>query len=244
MSIKEEKTERTAEGEFKDGSGVPWRAGDVLSGFVLFVAVIVTVSLLQNYPGVPRVLRSSIFLSGYLIGAVIIWHLTVNRYKVKPQLLGFRSFSLVRSLIMAVLWIIGLRFGTAIYILILEAFGFSFRNPQVIQIPRIFGSDFSGFLLAVLIASVIAPVVEELFFRGFIYPVFRRTWGVRVGILANGLLFSFVHFNPWLFLPIAGIGVVLAYEYERTTSLGPPIILHALNNLFSIILLYYRLLLL
>jgi membrane protease YdiL (CAAX protease family) len=242
ISIKRRK--REVEEEFKNDLSVPWQAGDVLSGFVLFVAVIVLVSLLQNYPGIPRVLRSGIFLSGYLLGAIVIWRLTVNRYKVKPQLLGFKSFSLLRSLIIAVLWITGLRFGTAVYILVLEAFGLSFRNPQLIQIPRIFGSDFSGFLLAVLIASVVAPVVEELFFRGFIYPVFRRKWGVRVGILANGLLFSFVHFNLWLFLPIAGIGIVLAYEYERTASLGPPIILHALNNLFSVVLLYYRLLLL
>lgn len=84
-------------------------------------------------------------------------------------------------------------------------------------------------LLFVLIC-VLAPVLEEVIFRGFVYPGLRRRLAVTGAVVASALLFAMMHNNPAALLPIGLIGIVLAVLYERSRSLVPPIVCHALNN--------------
>ena len=85
---------------------------------------------------------------------------------------------------------------------------------------------------AVLLAFV-APLCEELFFRGFMFGVLREKLGVAGGAIATGLIFGGVHAtgSP---LETVGVlillGVLLCLLYWRTGSLLPCIALHALNN--------------
>ncbi|MCB0083103.1 MAG: CPBP family intramembrane metalloprotease, partial [Caldilineaceae bacterium] len=84
-------------------------------------------------------------------------------------------------------------------------------------------------LLMVLIA-VVAPLAEELFFRGMLYPVLRRRWSVAPAIVVNGLLFSAIHLIPPLLPGLFFVGMVLAWVRERSDSLIPCILLHAMQN--------------
>ncbi len=97
----------------------------------------------------------------------------------------------------------------------------------------IFQENRSGILtLTVLLACVVGPVAEELFFRGVLYAMIRRylpRWGA---ILLGGALFSLVHTNWIGFLPIMLLGCLLAYLYERTGSLIAPITIHILHNTY------------
>jgi len=83
--------------------------------------------------------------------------------------------------------------------------------------------------LFVLICMV-APVVEELIFRGFVYPGLRRRMSVTGAVVTSALFFALMHNNPAAIAPIAIIGIVLAVLYERNLSLVPSIVCHALNN--------------
>jgi hypothetical protein len=85
----------------------------------------------------------------------------------------------------------------------------------------------AGFLVC-----VVAPIAEELFFRGFLFGALRKH-GLVIAALVSGVTFGLVHVasSPIGFIvPLAGLGVILALLYERTGSLYPPIALHALNN--------------
>lgn len=88
------------------------------------------------------------------------------------------------------------------------------------------------FLLAGLFAIAIglAPLVEEIFFRGFLYPALKKKTSVPVAILLSATLFSTLHFSVSGWLPILGLGALLAYSYEKTGNLLVPIIIHALHN--------------
>jgi hypothetical protein len=81
-----------------------------------------------------------------------------------------------------------------------------------------------------ILICVIAPVVEEVIFRGFVYPGLRRRMSVTGAVVVSALLFALMHNNPAALAPIALIGIVLAILYERNLSLVPSIICHALNN--------------
>lgn len=79
-------------------------------------------------------------------------------------------------------------------------------------------------------AVVIAPLVEEFFFRGFTYPALRRRLGVWPAILVSSAYFSLIHFDFFSFLPIMILGVAMAYLYERRQSIVAPAALHCMNN--------------
>jgi membrane protease YdiL (CAAX protease family) len=85
----------------------------------------------------------------------------------------------------------------------------------------------AGFLVC-----VVAPIAEELFFRGFLFGALRKH-GLWLAALVSGITFGLVHVSSspiGFIVPLAALGVILALLYERTGSLYPPIALHALNN--------------
>lgn len=90
----------------------------------------------------------------------------------------------------------------------------------------------AAFAGAALLVCVVAPLAEELFFRGFLFGALRRR-GLVVAAGVSGLAFGLAHLggSPVGFIvPLALLGILLALLYERTGSLYPPIALHALNN--------------
>jgi len=94
----------------------------------------------------------------------------------------------------------------------------------------------SGYLVfIILIVVVLAPIFEELFFRGLFYPALRRRMGPTPAIVLNGAIFGILHLQPLFMLSLVLVGIVLAYLYEKTDSLAAPMIAHALYNLVVII---------
>ena len=83
-----------------------------------------------------------------------------------------------------------------------------------------------------LIESAVAPpLVEELMFRGLLYPALRERWGVAGGVILSAAVFALVHPTlPGGFLPLWAMGAIWAFTFERRNSLLPGILMHALNN--------------
>ena len=94
-------------------------------------------------------------------------------------------------------------------------------------------------LLAVTIAVVVAPLTEELVFRGVLFRSIADRFGGWVGILGSASIFSLIHVEVLYSQPVAlaglfVIGSVLAWSYHRTMSLLVPIVGHAVFNATSI----------
>jgi len=96
-------------------------------------------------------------------------------------------------------------------------------------------------LLAIGLAFVVAPVVEEVLYRGLLQTALRRVLGGPWrGILAASFLFALVHLaitsDPWgvagveALMPLFALAVVMGYCYERTGRLGASILIHMLFN--------------
>ena len=86
-------------------------------------------------------------------------------------------------------------------------------------------------------AVLIAPVAEELFFRGLLQTLLVRLARNRwLSIVLASLAFGAVHFQqPHAMAALAVLGVFIGYAYERTGSLVPPIVIHAVFNLKTLI---------
>jgi len=82
-----------------------------------------------------------------------------------------------------------------------------------------------------IMAVGVAPVAEELLFRGILYPfVKRRTSAWRACLLVS-LLFGAVHFTLMAFVPLTFLAIALTWLYEKTNNLVAPMIVHSLFNL-------------
>jgi uncharacterized protein len=87
----------------------------------------------------------------------------------------------------------------------------------------------------ILAVVVIAPIVEEIIFRGLILRGFLKHYSVRKSIIISALLFGIVHMNPWQFVSASFAGIILGWWYVKTDSILGPVFGHALNNGMSFI---------
>jgi membrane protease YdiL (CAAX protease family) len=95
-------------------------------------------------------------------------------------------------------------------------------------------------LLAVLAAVVLAPLAEELLFRGLLHRGLRRRFALVPATAVSSILFALVHVEVVLSQPLALagltlVGAVLAIAYERTGSLVVPVVIHAVHNAVTIV---------
>ena len=88
-------------------------------------------------------------------------------------------------------------------------------------------------LAVIVLVTVIAPLGEELFFRGFFYGALRNWRGPILAAILTGAVFGLIHAGSspvGYLMPLAIFGAGLCLLYELTGSLYPAIALHALNN--------------
>lgn len=88
--------------------------------------------------------------------------------------------------------------------------------------------------VAVLAVVVLAPIAEELFFRGVVFNAFLRERGPRLAYLGSAGLFAVIHLSIVALLPIFLLSLALAWVYDRTGSLLAPIAMHAVVNGISV----------
>jgi membrane protease YdiL (CAAX protease family) len=91
-------------------------------------------------------------------------------------------------------------------------------------------------VLVVLAVVVLAPIAEEVFFRGVVYNAWLRESGPRFAAIGSSLLFSVIHLSLVSLLPIFLLGLALAWVYRRTGNLLAPIAMHATVNGISVAL--------
>jgi membrane protease YdiL (CAAX protease family) len=155
------------------------------------------------------------------VGSALL--VTGQRGKISARQFGFRPFN--RS-----------AFGWALLALVtyftLSAIYVALAQPPRDDLPQELGADQSTFLAVITGMFVIgvAPPVEEFFFRGFLYQALRNRLGVGGGAVTSGLIFGAIHFKPDFLVPLAILGIVQALLFEKTKSLWPCILVHALNN--------------
>src|SRR6266481_382828 len=81
-----------------------------------------------------------------------------------------------------------------------------------------------------IVLVVVAPVTEELLFRGLILRGFLSRYSVATSVLASALLFGVMHGNPWQFFSATILGIVFAWWFMRSRSLLPCLVGHSCSN--------------
>jgi membrane protease YdiL (CAAX protease family) len=93
-----------------------------------------------------------------------------------------------------------------------------------------------GLFLAIVVA---APLFEEITCRGIVLPALRKPWGDGIAITGSAVVFGAMHMNPWQFFYATILGLTLGWLHVQSGSILPGILLHALNNGISWVLIIH-----
>jgi membrane protease YdiL (CAAX protease family) len=177
----------------------------------ILLAVTVDQALLQG-----RLTRQKMGLALPSGGRRLPWHIGVG---LAAGLLTFTFSALTVNFMLDTLRSLGADVGEAVI-----------TEPQVFTL--------ADYLLFFPSFVIIAPVAEELFFRGYALGGLAQRGYVNFGLIFSSLLFGLIHLNPFTLFPLAVAGVVLGAIYLRTGSLVAPIVAHATNNFTALTLAY------
>jgi membrane protease YdiL (CAAX protease family) len=121
------------------------------------------------------------------------------------------------------------------------------RPNQLEQFQFVLTEGPLAFAALLIAAGLVAPFVEEVFFRGFLFGLLRRRYPLWVAYVLSTVLFTVLHNDPsrmnapqmaGLSVGIALLALMLAWLYQRTGSLYPGMLAHAINNATGLILFY------
>ncbi len=166
---------------------------------------------------------------------VFIRYIVRDRSGQRWRVLGFQRGdprNLIPCVISYLLWLAPIFFLAFVVRVWLEAFagGFSIQTPVESFFTAIDERNY-GLLVALTISAVVvAPVVEEVLFRGFFYSWLRPRAGATTTIIVTAAVFSLYHMTLYSIVPLFVVGVLLGWVYERTRSLVFPIAWHAIFN--------------
>lgn len=196
----------------------------------------------QDIQHTEMTLRLSIAV-GILESVVIIgcvYFLGLRRRKLPWSVTGLCPTSAGWVVKGITLGVVAIPLSGLITLIIQLSLGKSISNPQL---PYLAPEGFSwfGVFSMVLLGGLAAPFAEELYFRGVLYPWLRQRWGIWVSAISSSLIFGLVHGEISIAGAAFALGIILAWSYEHSGSLWPPVLIHVINNSFKIFLLYFML---
>jgi membrane protease YdiL (CAAX protease family) len=184
---------------------------------------------------------------GFLLSAVVLDILLVAIVYfrvVRPRIITWADMGLTR-VALPLSWRSGLTATPVLFLLAaalelaLKVLGI--RQTQLDSLEWLRTVPFWQYALVAFAAAVLAPIAEEIYFRGYVFRAYLDQKGPVQAYVFSSLLFALVHLNLPALLPIFVVGLFLAFLYHRTGSVIPGIMAHAFNNAIAFIVLYFAL---
>ena len=222
----------------------PWTAVDVLRLLLAWLLLLCAGQLIltQLVPGgglsqtsSSRLLTLAVQACSFHVAALILVGILLSRRGITwAEAFGLSlphastplfAGALAGLLVLPSAWALGQASALA-----LPELGFDVKPQQAVQMVQGATSDAERALTAVM-AIVLAPVVEEVIFRGILYPAVKQVGYPRLAGWGTAFLFAAIHATPAIFLPLFLLSALLAHLYERTGTLLAPIATHIVFNL-------------
>jgi membrane protease YdiL (CAAX protease family) len=207
----------------------------MIGGLVVFLAAAVFGGDLEN-PGPAENLGATFVQDLVFVGTALGLAAMVGR--PRPSDFGLRLPRLWPAVGWSVLAYVTIAIVGAVAS---AAFGVSERDqPNVLEDLGIKDETSAWVYVAAFVVCVMAPLAEELLFRGFVFPALLPRLGLIVAALVSGAIFGGIHITNYIGDPtnlaaasvvtLVTLGTVFALLFWKTGSLLPCIALHAINN--------------
>ncbi len=221
---------------------------DVLFLIIWSIAFHVGIHILMTFNNFNPNISITILSLAEITLLVPLWWFTIRKYNTGIVSLGFRKFTLEMTGTAFGLLILFYVFNIVynVFITIINALTDSEEIHSISDYVEL-ATELPSPWLIVVAAIIIAPIVEELFFRGFLFSGLQKryTWKksafisssifalLHVPIITSNLTYT-INFFFEMFLPIFFIGYILAYLYYRSRSILLPMLVHCAINSISL----------
>jgi membrane protease YdiL (CAAX protease family) len=121
--------------------------------------------------------------------------------------------------------------------LLMNLFHVPSHEQEAIKVLRASATGLSRLVLGIT-AILLAPIAEEILFRGILYPAIKQAGFPRLAIWLTALLFASIHTNLGTFIPLAAFAIALVWLYEQTDNLLAPIAAHSIFNTVNFVMLF------
>ena len=130
--------------------------------------------------------------------------------------------------------LIGLQYFSAA---LMNLVGIHPQEQEAVQLLRSSGGWLNRSIMG-FTAVIIAPLAEEVLFRGILYPAIRQHGYPRLALWGGAVFFGAIHMNVATFIPLTIFAVALAWLYDRTRNLTTPVMAHLVFNMTNFIMLF------
>ncbi len=210
----------------------------VLSGFAISAITTKLLVELLVMIGVPLVninqaifsLVVSVVVYGLTLGVVMGLPYLIKKQSVTLTLLGLTRLPSWKDIGLAPLGFIIYFIATTVVMITVSKLVPSLNLDQAQNVGFDKLTEHYQYILAFLTLVVIAPIAEEILFRGYLYGKLRGAAPMWVAILATSLLFGFVHFQWNVGIDVFILSIVLCSLREVTGSIHAGILLHMMKN--------------
>ena len=209
--------------------------------FLIFAGFGLSSSMVES-SGASQALSSDILISNILIFAfLVLMVVMIVWWRIKPiQWLGlcwkpwYHVFWIGPSEVLS-MWIVLAILQASGYVKFMESITGGNSTQDAVKLLRESTDNLAVGLMA-FSAAIVAPIAEEVIFRGYLYPVAKKYSGPWVGMLFSSLVFAAGHGNVPLMLPLFLLGMIMAYSYEKTGSILAPISIHFCFNSATVLM--------
>jgi membrane protease YdiL (CAAX protease family) len=227
---------------------VPWTPRDVFLATLVFIAVFIFLPIpfvvpfaFSDTDSRPALIAALIAgIAVYLGIAYIVYRVVVTKYRGGLRELGIHPPSWSTFGWAAVAFVGALAIGAA-YSGIVNYFDIGALQQECAdQVPESIRGDALVLAITSAIAVLLAPPIEEAFFRGFAFGGLLRPWGLVPAVFVSGMMFGSAHLlgNPMLYkslIQFALIGMVFALVYWKSGNLVSTITAHFTFNLLGVV---------
>lgn len=174
-----------------------------------------------------------------LLTVLQVWLLIVTAiFVLLPRALGavpFFSGDTLGAVLRGFLWAIPAWFIATLLGAIVERIMSLFQiTPEPQAVENVIGA--ANPVIVIVAVVVVAPIAEEVFFRGVAFGAWAREYGPRRALVMSAVLFAVIHASLSALVPIFVLGLALAAIYWRTRNLASSITLHATFNAISVLI--------
>lgn len=215
---------------------VPWGWHQAAIGLLIALAPEILLTILSL--ATPASAGSSKATTGLAVATVVsalfvdawyvswAWGFSLRKDQLRLSWWGYRPAT------WAILWLVPVSLAIYYVVTIIHD---RFVHAQPQAVVSAFPHSATGIVLFAVLACVIAPILEETFFRGFLFQGFASSWGPVWGAVVSSAVFSAVHEQLSVFVPLFALGLLLCWVFYRTGSLWTNIALHATFNTIAVL---------
>lgn len=206
-------------------------------GLMLASSTIPLETLTQKYEYKSLIVMLFIFVQNFLI-FLPIYFLAIKRRKLTATDFGFRKTKVFKSIFYILLSFFA--FFASMFLLNFIQIHFGIPIPGLGEQANritIFGNGTINQIIGAFSIILVAPLVEEIIFRGYFYQTLRQIFHPKLAILIGGILFGVIHLEFNVLIPLSVLGIIICSLYEKTNSIWPAIAFHAINNSITFIIL-------